>query len=113
MAKLSSEYTHFVAIDFGTAGTGCAFSSFNSPDEIRAYEQWPGLTPGTCKTPTVLLLDPYGNFDSFGKKALDKYYSLRRSRSSSICIDDYYLFRQFKMTLYDLQVTSYTCFVCM
>ena len=107
--KSRGDYTHFVAIDFGTASTGCAYSTFVSvnQDEIRTYEQWPGLTPGTCKTPTVLLLDPDKNFEAFGKNALDRYYSLRRSRSRDPeRVRDYYLFRQFKMTLYNLQVSN-------
>ena len=103
----SGDYTHFVAIDFGTAGTGCAYSTFvkvNQP-EIRTYERWPGLIPGTCKTPTVLLLDPDEKFKAFGKYALDTYYSLNKSEPKRV--GDYYLFRQFKMTLYSLQVTNY------
>lgn len=105
----SGDYTHFVAIDFGTAGTGCAYSTFVKPD-IRPYEQWPGLTPGTSKTPTVLLLDPDEKFEAFGKNALDRYYSLNRSKSKRV--GDYYLFRQFKMSLYNVQVTNYVIDCC-
>ena len=108
------DYTHFVAIDFGTAGTGCAYSTFVKP-EIRTYEQWPGLTPGTCKTPTVLLLDPDEKFEAFGKNALDRYYRLNRSKPKREPkrVDDYYLFRQFKMTLYNLKVTNHAIEIVM
>ena len=100
----TTDDAHFaVAIDFGTAGTGFAFSTFVNPTGTHIYQKWPGLVNGTSKTPTVLLLDPDGNFEAFGKKALDKYYNPKNLKYPKR-VNDYYFFRQFKMALYDLQV---------
>ena len=97
------DYTHFVAIDFGTAGTGFAYSTIAKPTDIHIYQNWPGLLNGTSKTPTALLLDPDENFEAFGKTALDKYYNPKNLKYPKR-VNDYYFFRQFKMILYDLQV---------
>ena len=48
------QYTHFIAIDFGTAGCGVA-TSLKHSEEIHAFLKW---TPGraSIKSPTIMLL---------------------------------------------------------
>ena len=59
-----------VAIDFGTAGTGFAYS-FSGSDDIESKE--PGGQEAR-KTLTNLLLDDNGNFKSFGFRARRDYF---------------------------------------
>ncbi|WAQ99288.1 HS12A-like protein [Mya arenaria] len=82
------------AIDFGTTYSGYAFSFYNSADKIHTH-YWP---PGQMtKTPTVVLLEPSGNFHSFGMVAMDKYKELLDKQEHK----EWYLFERFKMKLYE------------
>ena len=100
------DYTHYIAIDFGTAGSGFAYAACNNPDKLRVFSNWPGLNNEVYKTPTVLLIDPHGKLEAFGQEALNKYYS------NPDQFDDYYFFRNFKMVLYDNQVPVTSCYCC-
>ena len=99
------DYTHYIAIDFGTAGSGFAYATRTNPDKPHVFNKWPGLTNEVYKTPTVLLIDPDGNLEAFGQEALNKYYN-KRSLKFPDRFDDYYFFRNFKMVLYDKQVST-------
>lgn len=98
------DYTHYIAIDFGTAGSGFAYAACSNPDKLRVFSNWPGLSNEVYKTPTVLLIDPHGKLEAFGQEALNKYYN-KRSLLYPDHFDDYYFFRNFKMVLYDNQVS--------
>ena len=76
-----------------------------NPDKPHVFNKWPGLTNEVYKTPTVLLIDPDGNLEAFGQEALNKYYN-KRSLKFPDRFDDYYFFRNFKMVLYDKQVST-------
>ena len=53
--KRDSEFTHFIAIDFGTYGCGIAVSTNVDPDSTHVYANW--LRSKTAvKCPTALLL---------------------------------------------------------
>ena len=63
------DYTHYIAIDFGTAGSGFAYATCINPDKLRVFNDWPGLNNEGYKTPTVLLIDPHGELEAFGQEA--------------------------------------------
>lgn len=91
--------THFivVAIDFGTTYSGYAFSFTRDPDNIHMMRKWEGGDPGIInqKTPTTLLLNPDGEFHSFGFTARDVYHDLDAQEAKR-----WMFFEKFKMTLH-------------
>ena len=97
------DYTHFIAIDFGTYGCGIAISTAaEKQDDVHVYSNW-GHSKVAVKCPTVLLLDDEGKFEAFGDEALKNYQSksgLRRPEK----VNEYYLFNRFKMCLYEEKV---------
>ena len=98
------EYTHFIAIDFGTAGCGVAILlNSDNPEEVpRAFTQWnPGML--STKGPTIMLLDHNQECEAFGVKARDKYQ--RKAVKYKHEIKNYYLFEYFKMNLYEETVS--------
>ncbi|KAJ7328611.1 hypothetical protein OS493_023880 [Desmophyllum pertusum] len=99
MAQQGSErYTTVVAIDFGTTYSGFAFA-FNDKTRkagIHMNNDWgDGHGGKTLKTPTTLLLDPDGKFNSFGYEAKEKYADLPQEKQRQ-----YYYFELFKMELH-------------
>ncbi|XP_050398831.1 mucin-2 isoform X3 [Patella vulgata] len=90
---------HFVvvAIDFGTTFSGYAFSFVRDPDNILMMRKWEGGDPGVVnqKTPTIILLDPNGKFNSFGFTARDTYNDLDPKEAAS-----WLYFDKFKMVLH-------------
>lgn len=103
----NNNFTHFIAIDFGTSGSGIAVFG-RTYDNIRVYTnpKWvPGQKGIAVKCPTALLLDPNGEFEAFGLTAMENYHGkhgLRYPKQS----EDYYFFNRFKMCLYDEKVQS-------
>lgn len=91
--------THFVvvAIDFGTAMSGYAFSFVRDPSSIHMMRKWEGGDPGVInqKTPTTLLLSPEGDFHSFGFTARDFYHDLDNKEAKR-----WLYFEKFKMALH-------------
>ncbi|XP_064465912.1 heat shock 70 kDa protein 12A-like isoform X2 [Ornithodoros turicata] len=91
--------SHFivVAIDFGTTYSGYAFSFTRDPDNIHMMRKWEGGDPGIInqKTPTTLLLNPDGEFHSFGFTARDVYHDLDAQEAKR-----WMFFEKFKMTLH-------------
>ena len=83
-----------IAIDFGTSGTGYAYS-FTGSDTIEAKE--PGGQEAK-KALTNLLLNADGSFNSFGAEARRRYYD---SESSAMNF-----FMNFKMCLESLDMFS-------
>ena len=55
----------------------------------------------TKKTPTSLLLKPDLSFDSFGYKAVEKYFNLKNVYEEK----DYWFFQHFKMCLHNDEVS--------
>lgn len=91
--------THFVvaAIDFGTTMSGYAFSFVRDPSSIHMMRKWEGGDPGIVnqKTPTTLLLNPEGDFHSFGFTARDYYHDLDSKEAKR-----WFYFEKFKMSLH-------------
>lgn len=103
-AKDKQDYTHYVAIDFGTSGTGIALSTAGNPDNIKVFSHWTALKIAIdIKCPTVLLLDPEGKFEAFGEEASTLYYTKRNLKYPDR-VAEYYFFNQFKMSLYSREV---------
>ena len=99
---MASEYSHYVAIDFGTAGSIVAFNTENS-EKIHVLSDWVKLenihwTGVSVKVPTIVLLDPDQNLEAIGEGALYIYQTKNVKKKDKF--DEYYLFDRFKMTLY-------------
>ncbi|XP_052217069.1 heat shock 70 kDa protein 12A-like isoform X2 [Dreissena polymorpha] len=87
------------AFDFGTTYSGYAYSFKDTPNDVITNKSW---TAGsgkliTLKTPTSLLLNQNGGFDSFGFDAEDKFSSLTEDGKHN----GWRLFRRFKMVLHN------------
>lgn len=86
-----------VAIDFGTTYSGYAYSMMTAPDEIflmmRAQVGQYGAM--NHKIPTILLLNEYGAFHSFGYEAREAYHDLDEVESKK-----WLYFEKFKMELH-------------
>jgi len=95
--KSKSEHFVVVAIDFGTTFSGYAFSFTRDPDSIHMMRKWEGGDPGVInqKTPTTILLNPDGEFHSFGFTARDFYHDLDAVEASR-----WMYFEKFKMALH-------------
>lgn len=103
----SDDYLLVAAIDFGTTFSGYAFSTrhdFSSDPQKMSLVQWAGGVAGLVspKTSTCVLFHPDGRFHSFGYEAEDKYLDLGMDNEQ----DDWYLFRRFKMKLYEASVST-------
>ncbi|NWT85599.1 HS12B protein, partial [Lanius ludovicianus] len=90
-----------VAIDFGTSYSGYCFSLASGTDQIRQV-YW-GTEHGlkTPKTPTCILFNQKREFKYFGYDAVMKYKSLPSSQA-----DSWFFFQNFKMQLYNTEVTA-------
>ncbi|XP_045206965.2 heat shock 70 kDa protein 12A-like [Mercenaria mercenaria] len=87
------------AIDFGTAFSGWAFSfkhEYEQDPTKATVKVWNAGTLTTEKTPTCILLQPDGTFDSFGYDAENRYRELADKKLHT----EYYFFRHFKMSLF-------------
>ena len=105
MESSKKDYTHFIAIDFGTYGCGIAVSTVaDRPDNVHAYSNWVH-SKMAVKCPTILLLDDEGKFEAFGETALRNYQTKNGLRRPDK-MDEYYLFDRFKMCLYEEKVTK-------
>jgi len=105
------------AIDFGTTYSGYAFSLRHGYEkdssERKVYaNNWKSGARDliSLKTPTTVLLDPKGKFDSFGYEAENKYSELAEDDEHK----GWYYFRRFKMLLYKnkVRVSCYLYCVC-
>ena len=90
-----------VAIDFGTTYSGYAYSTATAPDEIflmmRAQLGQYGAM--NHKIPTILLLNEYGAFHSFGFEAREAYHDLDEVESMK-----WLYVEKFKMELHSRKV---------
>ncbi|XP_052780252.1 heat shock 70 kDa protein 12A-like isoform X2 [Mya arenaria] len=86
------------AFDFGTTYSGYAFSFKNDPLKAQTNHTWSSRAAGqfiSLKTSTSVLLNPEGEFDSFGFEAEDNYASKAENDEH----EGWRLFRRFKMFL--------------
>ncbi|XP_005815476.2 heat shock 70 kDa protein 12A-like [Xiphophorus maculatus] len=92
------EDSFIIAIDFGTAYSGYAFSITSSEEEIvpRVKEWGEEVGLETPKTPTCILFDENKTFHSFGYKAKNDYLSMERKKAIKM-----FFFDCFKMSLYN------------
>ncbi|ETO05692.1 hypothetical protein RFI_31704, partial [Reticulomyxa filosa] len=81
----------FAGIDFGTDGTGFAYSI--SDGKVYIEQKWERHLLAEVKNKTNILLDKNGKFVAFGQEATDKYIS-----TSDRSLEFY---ERFKMALYD------------
>ena len=97
LARREEDYTHFISIDFGTAGCGVAVS-LKDIEEIHAFSEW---APGkqSIKSPTIMLLDHNLECESFGLMARNRYHKQMVKHKNEF--KNYYLFEHFKMSLYE------------
>ena len=99
------KYTHYIAIDFGTAGCGIAVST-DAGDKPYMYQRWlPSGHSGPQKCPTIMLLDHNGNCEEFGKKNLLTNYHKGNVKYRDK-VEEYYLFQYFKMSLYEEKAST-------
>lgn len=111
MANQSKKQDHYLlvaAIDFGTTYSGYAFASRNDfqRDPIKAnLKQWVDPSSATMynKTSTCILFTEEAKFNKFGFEAEAKYSDLILDKNH----ENWFFFRRFKMSLYDLQVSFY------
>ena len=98
-----------VAIDFGTSNSGYAYEYTTGEEGKRVdvhVNEWQVSeddTKSTWKTPTIVLLTPHKEFDSFGYEAEINYADL----CSKGLNKDWYYFRRFKLLLYDTKVIKF------
>ncbi|XP_008402345.2 heat shock 70 kDa protein 12A-like [Poecilia reticulata] len=90
-----------IAIDFGTAYSGYAFSLTSKGEEIDPYVKVWGEENGleTPRTPSCILFDKQEEFVSFGYVAKKDYLSKRGQEAR-----DMFFFECFKMALYDKEI---------
>ncbi|CAN8211474.1 unnamed protein product [Coccothraustes coccothraustes] len=98
---MASQSVFVVAIDFGTSYSGYCFSLASGTDQIRQV-YW-GAEHGlkTPKTPTSILFNQKQEFKYFGYDAVMKYKSMNPKEA-----DSWYFFQNFKMQLYNTNVTA-------
>lgn len=106
---LQNKIIFVAALDFGTTYSGIAWSfPWESENKITCF-MWAPSEQGcraTIKTPTVLLLNPNKELLAFGYEAEEEYNKLVAKNSHR----EYYLFKNFKMFLYENEVIF--CFIC-
>ncbi|KAM9343885.1 heat shock 70 kDa protein 12A-like [Pholidichthys leucotaenia] len=94
---LTTGDSYVIAIDFGTAYSGYAFSLTTSSEDIDPRLKLWGEEVGleTPKTPTCVLFDEHEEFLAFGYKAKDAYLKMRSEDARKK-----FFFNCFKMELY-------------
>uniref|UniRef100_K1QU68 Heat shock 70 kDa protein 12B n=1 Tax=Magallana gigas TaxID=29159 RepID=K1QU68_MAGGI len=99
-----NSYLLVAAIDFGTTYSGYAFSTrydFQRNPTNTFLKQWVDPTSSMMynKTSTCILFTKDKKFSKFGFEAEAKYMDLILDKEQK----DWFFFRRFKMSLYDLQ----------
>ncbi|XP_026017347.1 heat shock 70 kDa protein 12A-like isoform X1 [Astatotilapia calliptera] len=95
--------SYIIAIDFGTAYSGYAFSLTKREAETEPRLKYWGeqVALKTPKTPTCILFDEHENFLSFGYEAQSAYFKTRSDESRKK-----FFFECFKMSLYGKKLNS-------
>ena len=104
-AAPSESFLLVAAIDFGTTFSGYAYSFKNDPTKIQTNAGWNAGSEKlmSFKTPTCVLLNPSGQFDSFGYEAENKFVNLADDDEHT----GWRLFQRFKMILHNNEVLRY------
>lgn len=89
--------SYIIAIDFGTAYSGYAFSLTTTQEEIEPHLKYWGqqFARRTPKTPTCILFDVDEEFLKFGYEAQMAYVEMRGAEAMNT-----FFFECFKMSLY-------------
>ncbi|WAR26430.1 HS12A-like protein [Mya arenaria] len=102
MAAKTQSCLIVAAFDVGTTYSGYAFSYRDDPLKVQTNQVWFSEGAGnflSLKTPTSVLLNPDGKFDSFGFEAEDRY----TNKAEDDKHHGWRLFRRFKMALHNDQ----------
>ena len=98
MAEYLKEFTHVIAIDFGTGESGYAIVSNSSNPNIKPIiEVFNPCDDNDQKTPTAILFDNNKNFLDFGSNAIRKYAEIVDNGNTAL------LFQNYKISLYHMQ----------
>ncbi|KAM9709863.1 heat shock 70 kDa protein 12A-like [Menidia menidia] len=94
--------SYIIAIDFGTAFSGYAYSIASTEEDIDPIvKKWgEELELETPKTPTCILFSEHGEFMKFGYEAKSHYINVRGQEAKNL-----YFFENFKMALYGTELT--------
>ena len=98
MAEYLKEFTHVIAIDFGTGESGYAIvANSSNPNTKPIIEVFNPCDDKDQKTPTAILFDNNKNFLDFGSNAIRKYAEIVDNGNTAL------LFQNYKISLYHMQ----------
>lgn len=98
MANFLKEFTHVIAIDFGTGESGYAIvANSSNPNTKPIIEVFNPCDDNDQKTPTAILFDNNKNFLDFGSNAIRKYAEIVDNNNTAL------LFQNYKISLYHMQ----------
>jgi molecular chaperone DnaK (HSP70) len=98
MAEYLKEFTHVIAIDFGTGESGYAIvANSSNPSTKPIIEVFNPCDDNDQKTPTAILFDNNKNFLDFGSNAIRKYAEIVDNGNTAL------LFQNYKISLYHMQ----------
>ena len=98
MAEYLKEFTHVIAIDFGTGESGYAIvANSSNPNTKPIIEVFNPCDDNDQKTPTAILFDNNKNFLDFGSNAIRKYAEIVDNGNTAL------LFQNYKISLYHMQ----------
>lgn len=102
------DFNIVAAIDFGTALSGCAYSTRKDfkDDKLlincqQCWNQYDSMNQNMVKTATCILLHNKKGFEAFGFDAQSRYTHLDIKEK-----DEYLYFSYFKMSLYNSTVSK-------
>ena len=98
MANYLKDFTHVIAIDFGTGESGYAIVANSSESNKKPIiEVYNPCDDNDQKTPTAILFDNNKNFLDFGSNAIRKYAEIVDNGNTAL------LFQNYKISLYHMQ----------
>ena len=98
MANYLKDFTHVIAIDFGTGESGYAIAANSSESNKKPIiEVYNPCDDNDQKTPTAILFDNNKNFLDFGSNAIRKYAEIVDNGNTAL------LFQNYKISLYNMQ----------
>ena len=101
MVEYLKEFTHVIAIDFGTGESGYAIvANSSNPNTKPIIEVFNPCDDNDQKTPTAILFDNNKNFIDFGSNAIRKYAEIVDNGNTAL------LFQNYKISLYHMQTEA-------
>ena len=101
MVEYLKEFTHVIAIDFGTGESGYAIvTNSSNPNTKPIIEVFNPCDDNDQKTPTAILFDNNKNFLDFGSNAIRKYAEIVDNGNTAL------LFQNYKISLYHMQTEA-------